>query len=267
MQSSKKVYAIVPARGGSKGIPKKNIVSLAGFPLIAHSIIAAKMAKQVDRVIVSTDSEEIAEVARRFGAEVPFLRPAEISQDHSIDREFVMHALEWFRDNEGEVPAYLIHLRPTIPIRDPADIDASVKKIRAHKDATSLRSAHPSVEVVFKDFKIVEGYFAGLFPHDPRPEYYNLPRQHFPPTYHSNGYIDILVTSPIIAGGSLHGSRILPLVTAETIDIDTREDLARAEKYLRQKPSPVLLYLRKHYTRSGGARRKKNAPSKKRKAR
>src|SRR5512135_1117225 len=106
------ILALIPARGGSKGIPRKNIRNFAGYPLIAWSIAAAKQSKLVTRVIVSTDDEEIASVARELGAEVPFLRPAELAQDKSLDLPVFEHALQWLKENEGYQPDVVVQLRP-----------------------------------------------------------------------------------------------------------------------------------------------------------
>ena len=112
------VLAIIPARSGSKGVPGKNIAILGGHPLIAFSIVAAKLAG-IERVLVSTDSEEYARMAKQYGAETPFLRPAEISSDQSTDFEFMRHAMDWMVDKENLAPEYWLHLRPTTPFRDP----------------------------------------------------------------------------------------------------------------------------------------------------
>jgi CMP-N-acetylneuraminic acid synthetase len=180
MKANDKTIALIPARGGSKGVPKKNIYNLGGFPLIAYSIIAAKLAKGVDRVIVSTDSSEIAEISKKFGAEVPFLRPAELATDKAIDKDYIKHALRWLADNEGSYPQYLVNLRPTTPLRDPQHIDDAITLIKSKKEATSLRSGHEIKESPYKLFGLSDGFFRGLFPQDPRPEYYDLTRQSFP---------------------------------------------------------------------------------------
>ena len=99
-KNSPTVFAIIPARGGSKGVIKKNSKCFGGHPLIAYSIIAAKLCPSIDRVIVSTDSVEITEIAKRYGAEVPFLRPEAYAQDHSPDLDFIKHALDWFDRHE-----------------------------------------------------------------------------------------------------------------------------------------------------------------------
>jgi N-acylneuraminate cytidylyltransferase len=225
-----KVMAIVPARAGSKGVPKKNIRLLGGYPLIAYSILAGTLAGRVDRVVVSTDSEEIAMISREFGAEVPFLRPPELAQDKSPDREFLVHALEWFKNNEDSVPDYLVHLRPTTPLRDVNLIDAAIVEILARPEATSLRSGHEASETPFKwFFRNLEGYFEGILPSDPRPEYYNLPRQAFPPVYIPNGYVDILKSDFVSASESLHGGRMIGFVTPEVKEVDTEADFAFLE--------------------------------------
>ena len=108
------VLAIIPARGGSKGIPRKNIRSFAGHPLIAYSIAAAKQSQTVTRVIVSTDDEEIAAVARQYGAETPFLRPAELAEDTTLDLPVFQHALNWLAEHENYHPQLVIQLRPDL---------------------------------------------------------------------------------------------------------------------------------------------------------
>ena len=113
MISESKIIALIPARGGSKSIPRKNIYPVAGKPLIAHSIRQALESKYISRVIVSTDDEEIADVSRQWGAEVPFMRPAEFSQDQSLDIEVFDHALRWLKKNEAYEPELVVHLRPT----------------------------------------------------------------------------------------------------------------------------------------------------------
>jgi CMP-N-acetylneuraminic acid synthetase len=111
------VLALIPARGGSKGIPRKNIRDFSGYPLIAWSIAAAKQSELVTRVIVSTDDEEIAAVARAWGAETPFLRPAEFAEDKTTDLPVFVHALAWLAENENYRPDVVVQLRPTSPIR------------------------------------------------------------------------------------------------------------------------------------------------------
>jgi len=244
-------YAIIPARGGSKGFPKKSIAPLGGFPLIAYSIAAAKLSKKIDRIIVSTDSEEMAAVAGSFGAETPFLRPAEFARDDSPDIEFVRHALEWLKDNEGAVPEYLVHLRPTTPLRKPEDIDKAVEMLAAHTQATSLRSGYEMRESPFKLFGITGEYFAPLFPGDENAERSNLPRQSFPIAYQPDGYADVLRTSFVERSGTLHGDKILAFVSRNTGEIDTADDMQFAEYLLLHEQWEIYEWLKK---RSNSAR-------------
>ncbi len=122
----KKILALIPARGGSKGIPKKNIIDVGGLPLIAHSVKSAKKSKLISKVVVSTDSEEIAKIAKKYGAEAPFLRPKNIAGDHSSTIDAVLHALDWFESHGEEFHAVAL-LEPTSPLRKDSDIDNAVK--------------------------------------------------------------------------------------------------------------------------------------------
>lgn len=242
-----RTYAIIPARSGSKGVRGKNIRLLGGHPLIAWAIAAGVMAKTIDRVVVSTDSEEIAAIARDYGAEVPFLRPAEFSGDKSPDRDFVLHALDWFKAHEGQEPDFLVHLRPTTPLRDPVKMDEAVTMIVLDSRATALRSAHALAESPHKMFQVENGYWTGFFPNDPRPEYYNLPRQGFPTAYQPDGYIDILRSNFVRSGQSLHGTRTLAYVTPFTVEVDRPDDFDHLEYMLDREPNPVHAYLRANF--------------------
>ncbi len=241
------VFAVIPARGGSKGVPGKNLRAVGRYPLIAYSIAAAELCPGVDRAVVSTDSPEIAGVARGFGAEVPFLRPKEFAKDQSPDIDFVLHLIRWLREQEGIVPDYLVNLRPTTPLRDPALVDAAIGSIRSTENATSLRSVHPLAEPPQKMMGIRNGFLTGLFPDDPRPEYFNLPRQAFSPAYHPNGYVDIYLPRLVMETRSLHGPRILGYVTPATVEIDTPEDIAYLEYLLERSGHPLLEYLKEHF--------------------
>jgi CMP-N,N'-diacetyllegionaminic acid synthase len=240
-------YAIIPARGGSKGVPRKNIRLLKGFPLIAYSIAAAQLSKMTDRVIVSTESSEIAEIAQQYGAEVPFLRPAEYAQDRSPDIDFVRHAIDWFAQNETDQPELFVHLRPTTPLREPAFIDKAIDDIIKNNEATALRSVHELAEPPQKMFAIENGYLTGFFPGETRPEYYNLPRQEFPKAYHPNGYVDIIRTGYVTKANALHGPRMIGFVTPFTIEIDSPDDFSRLEYTLEKGSHPLYEYLTQNY--------------------
>ena len=218
------IIAVIPARSGSKGVPDKNIRNLAGKPLIAYSITAAKNAGLIDRIIVSTDSEKYADFAREYGAEVPFIRPNKYSKDDSTDYDFVKHLLDWLADNEGSTPDYIIHLRPTTPLRDSSVLDNAIEKFMNNVEATSLRSAHEMSETAYKQFELEDKYFkticTGSFDLDDA----NNSRQSFPKTYFPNGYIDILRTSYILENHLLHGNRVMGYITDFAIEVDTIDD-------------------------------------------
>ena len=129
-----KTVCIIPARSGSKSVLKKNIELLAGYPLLAYSIIAARLSSKIQQTIVSTDSQEFADIARSYGADVPFLRPKEISRDDSLDIEYVRHALDWFQTHHGNQPEYIVILAPPTPLRDPVLIDAAIEKLIRNKE-------------------------------------------------------------------------------------------------------------------------------------
>ena len=146
------ILALIPARGGSKGIPRKNIRNFAGYPLIAWSIAAAKQSELVTRIIVSTDDEEIAAVAREYGAETPFLRPAEFAQDNTTDLPVFEHALQWLEENEDYQPEIVIQLRPTSPIR-PQGIAWTMpsKSCSSMQDADCVRGVVPAGQNPLQD--------------------------------------------------------------------------------------------------------------------
>lgn len=232
-----KVIALIPARSGSKGVPNKNTRLLGGHPLIAWSIMTAKRAKTVDRVIVSTDSYEYAQLAIQLGAEAPFLRPAEISGDRSTDFDFIAHALDWFADNGGE-PEYIVHIRPTTPFRDPAQIDAAVRLFQSSKVATALRSAHEMSESAYKTFEIAPaGQFKRLGADGTALDAANNARQQFPATYQANGYVDVLSTRFIRDNGLIHGDWVLPFITPTVVEVDTEDDFALLEYQLARTPN------------------------------
>jgi N-acylneuraminate cytidylyltransferase len=240
------LVAIIPARSGSKGVPGKNISLLGGIPLFAFSIIAAKMMKHVDRIVVSTDSEEYARIANSFGAETPFLRPDNISGDKATDFELFKHALEWFDLNENFLPEFFVHLRPTTPLRDPSILNNALDLFMEKKaEASSLRSGHAAPESPFKWFlKDENDYFKGLRD-DLTPEKINLPRQSFPPVYVPDGYVDILKSEIIINENTLHGNKMLVFESPHCVEVDTKDDFKYLEYQLKNEGSPILDYYKK----------------------
>jgi len=240
------VTAIIPARGGSKGIPRKNIITLGQHPLIAYTIAIAKMSSIIDEVVVSTDCPEIAEISSRYGADVPFLRPKEISQDNSKDIDFFCHYIDFCRDSGRELTEYLVHLRPITPLREVEILDAGVKSILSDSEASSMRSVYRTNFSPYKVFWMQDEYLEGFFPDDPRTEYHNLPHQQFPQTFIPNGYVDVVRVSTIDQG-TLYGDNMLGFVTYKVPDIDTIDDFHEAQDLLCDgRFSPLMQYLEKY---------------------
>ncbi len=226
----KKMNALIPARGGSKGVPKKNIKELIDHPLLAYSISACKMAGAIGRVIVSTDSQEIADVALKYGAEVPFIRPPELATDDSKDIDVIEH---YFEEVGGDEVAYI---RPTTPLRLPKLIDYCIKDYYDNQQerCTGVRSMHELPDAPHKMFMINDdGECCGFFPDfNGIKNYTNLPRQMFPKAYQPNGYLDIVKRSTL-SGGDTFGDVILPIVTEEVIEVDTQYQFNQLEYQLR----------------------------------
>jgi N-acylneuraminate cytidylyltransferase len=238
-----RVLALIPARGGSRSIPDKNLAELNGHPLVAYSIAAAQMSRLIGRIIVSTDSPKIAETARLYGAEVPFMRPKRISGHKAVDIDLFRHAYSWLERNEGTLPELAVHLRPTTPLRDPALIDRAVRKMMSDRKATALRSAHATELTPYKMFTIRSRYcsFFGSSEFERDEEYYNSPRQRFPPAYIPNGHVDVLRPEVLEKTGMLHGKRIFAFITEKLPDIDGPEDLEYARRFAGRPEHSALL--------------------------
>jgi N-acylneuraminate cytidylyltransferase len=235
------VLAIIPARGGSKGIPRKNIKPIAGKPLIAWIIAAAKSSKYVTRVIVSTDDEEIAAVAREHGAEVPFLRPAEISGDLATDVEFLTHVLEQLNESEDYEPQIVLRLPPTAPLATSEHIDTGIETLLADE---SLDAVRPIVETpkhpykfwkIAKDNTTLEPFLSKEFTGFDEP--HNLPRQLFPKVHMHTGAMDVMRPRTILELKSTSGKRLgyFLMNPEDAINIDNPLDFEMAEILLRRR--------------------------------
>lgn len=227
------VLAIIPARGGSKGIPRKNLIDIGGIPLIAHSIRHAKQAQSVSRVLVSTDDEEIRTIALEHGAEAPFLRPPEIAQDQTLDLPVFEHALRFLDHAENYRPDLVVHLRPTAPLRRPEWIDQAVDLLVANPSADSVRSVSPPDKHPYRIFRIdTEGYLEPIMEHE-HAHPYLLRRQDLPPMYYYNCVIDVTRPSTIFNKHSMTGEHMLPFImeAESSFDIDTTRDLEIVRLY------------------------------------
>ncbi len=220
------VIAIIPARSGSKGIIDKNITDINGFPMLAYSITAAKLVDKINRVIISTDSERYAEIAKGYGAEAPFLRPAELSSSDSLDIDYLQHTLNYLLLNENSIPRYIVLLRPTTPLRDTGVIRAAIDLIYSRPDASSVVSVHAVEECPYKWMVISKsGYLTSPFT-EMEPDDVGLPRQSFQTVYNPDGYVDVLRSDIILEDGYVYGHNAIPyLINNSVVDIDTYHDL------------------------------------------
>ena len=189
-----KILCLIPARSGSKGIKNKNIKELNGKPLIAYTIEQAINTKYKMKIIVSTDSQEYADISKKYGAEVPFLRPKEISGDLSTDIEFIKHCVDWLKHNQDYIPDIILQLRVTSPLRKVDDINKSLEIFINNFDKyDSLRSVYELDKTPYKMYHIEKNNLIPIIKnYNNLNEPFNCGRQNFPKTYIHNGYIDIL---------------------------------------------------------------------------
>jgi len=220
------IIAIIPARKGSKAIKNKNIISLKNKPLLAHSIILAKKCG-FNKVIVSTDSKKYKKIAKKYGAEVPFLRPRQFCRDRSLDEDYLKHCYDWFLKKKYKIDIF-VNLRPTTPFRDHKVVIKAIK-IFLRKKISFLRSAHLASETPFKWFKRNKnGFFKSMIKsHNLHTT--NLTRQQFDPVYIPNGYVDILKTNSF-KKKNIFGKKMYVFVTKRVLEIDTLEDLKFIKK-------------------------------------
>lgn len=235
--NNKDILAIIPARGGSKGIHRKNIIDLCGKPLIGWSIDVALKTKDISRVIVSTDDEEIATIAKEHGAEVPFIRPKEFAEDNTPTIDVLRHAIEWLNKNEGTKYATIVLLEPTSPARTPDNISNAIN-LFMDKQADSVVSVvevdkhyNPDWQFLIKENQ--ELYcFTGEDIRNITPR-----RQDLNDTYTRNGAIYVMKTSNIFGDRpSLYGEKVYAYVMdkKDSIDINTQDDLLKAELIMKK---------------------------------
>jgi len=243
MENKKLVYTVIPARAGSKGIPHKNIKILHGYPLLVWSIEASLRCKLINRTFISTDSQEYADIAIKYGAEAPFLRPPLLAGDSSKDSEFLLHCIQWWQQNNITSPDFIILLRPTTPLRESAILDEAIQKMFLSPQATSLCSGFELPESPVKNFKLDDnGIFHGFM----GDEYLSLSRQQCPKAYVWDGYIDILRTERIISfPDDMYGSQRLAMITPPGVEIDTIDEFELIEFIVQKKGHPLLNDLNK----------------------
>ncbi len=230
-----RVLGIIPARGGSKGVPHKNIRELAGRPLLHYTVEAAVASRSLSRTIVSTDDENVAAVAATCGADVPFLRPPDLARDNSPTIDLVRHALEWFDARDTDFDAVCL-LQPTCPFRTGGDIKGAVERFKS-SCCDTLISVSPVPHKFHPDWVYTANgdgamtLFSGAREPVTR-------RQDLTPAFYRNGAIYITRATTIRLHKSLYGDRIVGYEThrASVLNIDTEDDWLHAEAFLKARP-------------------------------
>ena len=224
------IVSVIPARSGSKGVVNKNLRKLNGLELLNWSIKASLQTKVISRTLVSTDSDEYAQIANEMGAETPFLRPESISRDNSTDLEMILHSIDFFKSEE-RIPDLIVHLRPTSPLRNPNIVSkAIILAARNLNNISAVRSIQEMSETAYKSFEIGEnGNLISVFTHSNDLDKSNLNRQAFPKTFVANGYVDVLIPSYILKENKIHGDKVIPFITENILEIDTESDLKQLE--------------------------------------
>jgi len=227
------VLAIISARGNSKEIPNKNIRDLNGKPLIAWTIQAANNSKGISRVVVSTDSKKIAEVALSYGAEVPFMRPGELAQDNSSGISVVLHAIKWLSENENYKPLYIMLLQPTSPLRNSLDIDNAINLLENHSPSSvisvSLVKQHPYWMKNINKSGTISDFYSG--------EKILNTRQELPKIYIPNGAIYLTRSDRLLVEETWYDNKSIAYIMPEdrSLDIDTEIDLLIANHLTKNK--------------------------------
>jgi CMP-N,N'-diacetyllegionaminic acid synthase len=228
------ILAIIPARGGSKGVPRKNIRSVGGTPLIGYSIRTALGSKNIKHLLVSTEDQEIADIAKSLGAEVPFLRPNELAGDLVPDTPVLKQALAWYLENKDPEIKYVLLLRPTTPLKSLADIENVIDRLQ-NSDCLSVRtvSAVPDKFHPYWTFQLQSTRAKSTVPGVDLKKYFQ--RQTLPKTYFVNGLVDGFNAKALMndqIGSFQDGFEAVVTPFERCLDIDTHEDFARFENLL-----------------------------------
>jgi N-acylneuraminate cytidylyltransferase len=226
-----KVIVIIPARSGSKSLPNKNILPLNGKPMLCHSVSYALRSKVVNKVVVSTDSNDFAEIARACGADVPFIRPVELALDNTEDYPVMKHALDYFEANDEIYDIYIL-LRPTSPLRPQGLIEKALDLMIDKPIASSVRTVTKIKEHPYRAWDIKkDGSMCGFVRDIKEP--FNIPRQGLPDIYYQTGDLEVMKRETLV-NGSVSGNNVFPLVINhdDVVDIDSKSDFKRAEQNL-----------------------------------
>ena len=241
METGKKILAIIPARGGSKRVPQKNIRLLSGKPLIAYTIQVALQTEVIHRVIVTTDDEKIAGVAKKCGAEVPFMRPASLAKDSTSDQPVLQHTLDWLKENQNYIPDIVLHLRPTTPFKTSQIITKVIERMvetDANRVCTMTKCNgvhHPYWMYSLSDDGLAKPFIDGI----DISNYYQS--QLLPPAYRLNGVVDAIKTCVVYNKNYINEKNIAVVVVSEesAIDIDTEFDFQVCEMILQKNENDI----------------------------
>lgn len=220
------IIAIIPARGGSKGIKRKNIINFKSKPLIAHTILSAKKSKIIDETYVWTDDKIIAGISRKYGAKVPLLRPKNISKDNSLDIEVINHFYNWYLKKFDKDIDLIVHLRATNPYRKLNLVNKAIQIMKKNKSYSALRSFKVAKNTPYKMWKKNGKFAIPLI--KTKKELHSAGRQFLPKIYMHAGYVDILRPKETILKKSMVGKKVYFYEINKKekyIDIDTKEDL------------------------------------------
>ena len=237
-----KILCVICARSGSKGIKNKNILKINGTPLINYTILFAKRLKFVDKIIVSTDSRKYQNIINSLGSFSPFLRPKKISKDLSLDIDFIKHAIRWLKKNENFNSDFIVHLRPTSPLRKLKDVENAIKKMANNNNIDSVRSITKLDEPITKIwYKNLKGILTPVNVNKSKfKEPFNAPRQSLTTIYSQNALFDIYRNEIIEKQNLLSGKKIFGYLTRDNLDIDNMNDF----KVCKNKIKSIKSYLR-----------------------
>jgi CMP-N,N'-diacetyllegionaminic acid synthase len=227
-----KILGVITARSGSKSLKNKNIKKFLKHPLLAHSIYQSLNSKLINKTIVSTDSEKYAKISKNYGAEIPFIRPKRLAKDKTEDIEVFLDLLKKL-EKIGYKPDYIVHLRPTSPLRKISDIDKSIKVLIKNKDCDSVRSVNLSKKNLFKSWFMQKGLIKPIYQGKTLKEPWNKGRQYLPKTFTHNGNIDVIKYKTIKKLRSMTGKKTIPLIQTDLknlFDIDDYNDFKSLNK-------------------------------------
>ena len=222
-------YAIILARSGSKSIKDKNIVLINNKPLVNYTIETCLASKKINRIFFLTDSQKYVDLVNKYPIEIPYIRSKKVSKDNSTDYSTIKDFLHRIKKLDYKLPNLLIHMRPTSPIREAEVVDKAIKEFIKKKQYTSLRSIHEMEESAYKTVEINKNKLVSSFSKIEDLDKINKARQNYNKTFYPNGYVDILRVNYIFKNNRLYGNKVMPFITADPIEIDSKRKISFLE--------------------------------------